>query len=383
MREERRKANLDRRPRRGIRASVKPEEEDDIAAWVNKSRLIQDEKKKAEEREKAARMAKALEEQENEEEDSDDDFERETESKYSAKDLAGLKVRHGLDRVMEGGAIVLTLKDTNILAEGDVNEEADELENFEMAQQIAREDAYKAAKKVPGKYEDKFNNEMTGNKTILSKYDEAIKEEGVTLDESGGVDEEAQKKLEDIRRKLQHGMGDRHSESLLTGPSTLANEYLTQDEMTTFKKPKKKKKLRTKTKLDLDALEAEAKAEGLGTTDMGSRDTIARRAQMQDDMKAAADARRERYENAVAKAADASRMLKEGSEAKAMDVDEPEEVTVGAEEEEILQRSLDRARQAALKNLAENPSGPQAIAARLAGTAIMHFVCHFGNVHVA
>jgi len=62
MREERRKANFDRRPRRGIRASEKPEEIDDIASWVNKSRQL-DEKKKAEEREKAARMAKALEEQ--------------------------------------------------------------------------------------------------------------------------------------------------------------------------------------------------------------------------------------------------------------------------------------------------------------------------------
>lgn len=63
MREERRKANFERRPgRRGIRASEKPEDVDDIASWVNKSRQL-DEKKKAEEREKAARMAKALEEQ--------------------------------------------------------------------------------------------------------------------------------------------------------------------------------------------------------------------------------------------------------------------------------------------------------------------------------
>lgn len=65
MREEKRKANFDRRPKRGIRASVKPEvveDIDDIASWVNKSRQL-DEKKKAEEREKAARMAKALEEQ--------------------------------------------------------------------------------------------------------------------------------------------------------------------------------------------------------------------------------------------------------------------------------------------------------------------------------
>lgn len=41
---------------------------------------------------------------------------------WFAEDLAGLKIRHGLDKVMEGGAVVLTLKDTNVLAEGDVND---------------------------------------------------------------------------------------------------------------------------------------------------------------------------------------------------------------------------------------------------------------------
>lgn len=36
--------------------------------------------------------------------------------------LAGIKVLHGLDKVMEGGAVVLTLKDQNILSSGDINE---------------------------------------------------------------------------------------------------------------------------------------------------------------------------------------------------------------------------------------------------------------------
>lgn len=36
--------------------------------------------------------------------------------------LAGVKVLHGVDKVLEGGAVVLTLKDQNILADGDVNE---------------------------------------------------------------------------------------------------------------------------------------------------------------------------------------------------------------------------------------------------------------------
>lgn len=36
--------------------------------------------------------------------------------------LAGVKVLHGLDKVMEGGAVVLTLKDQSILAGDDINE---------------------------------------------------------------------------------------------------------------------------------------------------------------------------------------------------------------------------------------------------------------------
>jgi len=38
------------------------------------------------------------------------------------ENLAGLKVLHGLDKVMEGGTVVLTIKDQPILADGDVNE---------------------------------------------------------------------------------------------------------------------------------------------------------------------------------------------------------------------------------------------------------------------
>lgn len=40
----------------------------------------------------------------------------------SATDLAGVKILHGLDKVIEGGAVVLTLKDQDILRDGDVND---------------------------------------------------------------------------------------------------------------------------------------------------------------------------------------------------------------------------------------------------------------------
>lgn len=41
---------------------------------------------------------------------------------FDAVDLAGVKVLHGLDKVLEGGSVVLTLKDQTILEAGDINE---------------------------------------------------------------------------------------------------------------------------------------------------------------------------------------------------------------------------------------------------------------------
>ncbi|KAJ6943795.1 hypothetical protein NC652_009287 [Populus alba x Populus x berolinensis] len=64
----------------------------DVLAWVSKSRQIEENKNAAKER--ASHLSEIFEEQ----------------------------VLHGLDKVMGGGAVVLTLKDQNILSDGDLNE---------------------------------------------------------------------------------------------------------------------------------------------------------------------------------------------------------------------------------------------------------------------
>ncbi|KAK2968100.1 hypothetical protein RJ640_000073 [Escallonia rubra] len=81
------------------------------------------------EKEKALHLSKAFEEQ-----DNIDQGESEDESTAQSKhqDLAGVKVLHGLDKVMEGGAVVLTLKDQSILADGVINQDVDMLENVEI-----------------------------------------------------------------------------------------------------------------------------------------------------------------------------------------------------------------------------------------------------------
>lgn len=330
----------------------------EISAWVNKSRSLE-EQKKIEERIKAARMARLLSEP-----DSGEDSEEEDRPAYTGKNLAGLKVLHGIDKVMEGGAVVLTLKDRGILDGDDLNDETDELENLEISQQKSRDDAYKAAKMKPGIYEDKFQNDINAVRTILPQYDEEMKDAGMILDETGGLNEEGRKRLEELKKKLQ-GVGEKAHVSL-SGAASVASDFYTQDEMLQFNKPKKKKKLRKKKEvLDLDAMEAQAKAEGLGDADLGSRSSGARQAMKLEKEKAAEESRKSAYMNAYAKAVDASQKLSMGS---IMDTGHDEAVVFGGEEDDELDRSLQRARQAALKKQVENggiSAGPQAVATAL------------------
>ncbi|EFJ36327.1 hypothetical protein SELMODRAFT_404232 [Selaginella moellendorffii] len=234
----------------------------EIEEWVRKSRKIEKiEKVRAK---KAVPAIRSIAQQDEEVVDEEDD----EESAYKSKDLAGMKIRHGLEKIIEGGEVVLTLKDSNILAEGDINEDADELENVNLTEQTVRSNAYRDAKKKKGTYEDKFQNDINTVKSLLPQYDDAPKDEGIQLDDLGGVNEESQKRLEEVRLKLQGAALKMQS---LLGPENQASDFYTKEEMMKFKKPRKQKKLRKKDMLDVDALEAEAKAAGLGADDLGSR----------------------------------------------------------------------------------------------------------------
>uniref|UniRef100_A0A1D1XKA5 U4/U6.U5 tri-snRNP-associated protein 1 n=1 Tax=Anthurium amnicola TaxID=1678845 RepID=A0A1D1XKA5_9ARAE len=274
--------------------------------------------------------------------------------------LAGVKILHGLDKVLEGGTVVLTLKDQDILADGDVNEEADMLENVEIGEQKRRDDAYRASKKRTGLYDDKFSEVADSQKAILPQYDEPTGDEGVTLDESGRFAGEAEKKLEELRRRIQGNGINKNFEDLMSSGKFLS-DYYTPEEMLEFKKPKKRKSLRKKEKLDLDALEAEAKSAGLGIGDLGSRNDRNRLSAKEEKEKADAQTRSNAYESAFAKAQEASKVLQqeERDTIKAEEDDSP----VFGEDYEDLQRSLEQARKLALSRQVEAAaSGPQAIA---------------------
>lgn len=100
------------------RLKKKSEGLSEVSAWVSRSRKLED--KRNAEKEKALQLSKIFEEQDNFVQGEDEDEEADNRPTH---DLGGVKVLHGLDKVMDGGAVVLTLKDQSILADGDLNEE--------------------------------------------------------------------------------------------------------------------------------------------------------------------------------------------------------------------------------------------------------------------
>uniref|UniRef100_A0A2N9EH52 SART-1 family protein n=1 Tax=Fagus sylvatica TaxID=28930 RepID=A0A2N9EH52_FAGSY len=323
----------------------------EVLSWVSRSRKL--EEKRNAEKEKAMQLSKIFEEQDNVGQGDSEDEEA------SQDNLAGVKVLHGIDKVVEGGAVVLTLKDQNILADGDVNEEIDMLENVELGEQKQRDEAYKAAKKKTGFF-DKFNDDPGAEKKMLPQYDDPIADEGLALDERGRFSGEAEKKLQELRKRLEGASTNNRFEDLnAMGKST--SDYYTQEEMLQFKKPKKKKSLRKKEKLDLDALEAEALSSGLGVGDLGSRNNAKRKAIKEEQERAEAEQRNNAYLSAYAKADEASKSLR--MEQTLPVKLEEDEKPVFADDDDDLYKSLDRARKLALKKQEEKPaSGPQAIA---------------------
>ncbi|XP_020270299.1 SART-1 family protein DOT2 [Asparagus officinalis] len=335
------------------RLKRKAEDTSEISSWLSKSRRL--EEKRNEVREKAARVSKILDEQDNFGEESDD----EAAIGHSKKDLAGVKILHGLDKVLEGGAVVLTLKDQSILADGDINEEIDMLENVEIGEQRRRDDAYKAAKKR-NLYEEAFNDDMGSRKTILPQYDDPVEDEGVTLDEGGRFTGEAEKKLEELRKRIEGGSISRAFEDLNSAAKS-TSDYYTPDEILQFKKPKKKKSLRKKDKLDLDALEAEAKSAGLGVGDLGSRKDSKRLSTKEEAARIESEMRSNAYQSALAKAEEASKVLRQEQTLTGKDVDDDD--MVFGEDYDDLEKSLAQARKLTLKRKEEDaPSGPQAVA---------------------
>ncbi|EPS45044.1 hypothetical protein H072_955 [Dactylellina haptotyla CBS 200.50] len=206
-------------------------DEDDAKTWIKQAKKRQ---KKA-----AAQIEKDLREREEEEARLRKD--------YSSKDLAGLKVGHDLDELGDDiDGTVLTLKDSEILADDD---EGDELENAGLVERQKLKERLDAKKRKPDY--NPYGDDDDGEAGVLSKYDDDIdpnkKRKFFVLDDSGSTNAAPPKSLQ---RQMQI------SEKLKKIPISLdilkpvAEEQSDYVDPSTIKvKKPKKKKVRTQRRL--------------------------------------------------------------------------------------------------------------------------------------
>jgi U4/U6.U5 tri-snRNP-associated protein 1 len=370
------KRQMEARNRATAQLGEADDAEDDLSAWVTKSRDIEL-KKKLEAKRKAEELARKLAEQDDDFEDSESDDDASlTRGKkslgdlYTSDALAGLRVRHGADEVAEGETVVLTLKDASVLDETrtGVNDEGDELENVLLAEEKRRKRARAEATKRPA--DAPFAEEDENDKTrILGKYDEKKDDDVLTLNDAGSISAAEERRKAEIRRRLAASLGGApagaREQSAATEKKTLA-EFLTPAEVAAreaadaaakFNKPKKKrrKKLREK-KLDVDELEGDALVPA--ASELGSRRTREEEGSAADA--AAATDRWRRDAQFAAALTKAKRRTDERILAE-MAGDGLEE-----EEDDELERALARSRRAAAENTKNERGGVASVVAAVA-----------------
>ncbi|PBC31912.1 U4/U6.U5 tri-snRNP-associated protein 1 isoform X1 [Apis cerana] len=218
--------------------------DDDTKNWVDKSRRLEEEKKKAEER---AKMLDQLDEEFGIGNLVKEEIHAARNLAYTEKNLKGLKVEHNIDKFEEGKTVILTLKDQEVLQEGE-----DVLVNINITDEERYQRNILNKSKKPGydAYDDdNFDEFGFPKKTILEKYDEEIegeKKETFTLG-INNIKDVKQNKLDYVKQRL----ANKRIESLHSAEPKLASEYYNEEELAKFKKPKKKvRKIRKKLKAE-------------------------------------------------------------------------------------------------------------------------------------
>ncbi|KAI0131274.1 SART-1 protein [Daldinia grandis] len=157
--------------------------------------------------------------------------------KYTSKDLAGVKVGHEIESFEDGEEQILTLKDTDVLGEG---EEGDELENINLRERERLDKKLELKKKKP--VYDPHATDENGERGLLAQYDEEIdgkRSKKFTLDGLGNT------VLSDDLNDQAHG-GQRQKINLdLFTEDKPTSDYLDVSEIK-IRKPKKKKSKSTR-----------------------------------------------------------------------------------------------------------------------------------------
>lgn len=226
------------------------EDFDDINDWVEKSR--EKEKSKAD----AQRRAKMLEEMDAEfgvEELVKKDIRENSRKIYNDRHLKGMRVDHDVDEFAEGKSVILTLKDYDVLDE----EASDTLVNVNMIDNERYRKNVENKKQNPNQYGYNVYDEQVDEfgrpiaKSILSKYDDEIgdtsNKEFFVIGQNVAEERQHQRQLMEIKAKL----AGKRLESLGEPLIAPASDTYTEQEMATFKKPKRKiKKIRQKLRVD-------------------------------------------------------------------------------------------------------------------------------------
>jgi U4/U6.U5 tri-snRNP-associated protein 1 len=221
------------------------EQEEDLKSWIKRT--------KKRERELAAKKAEDLE-------DQDKLFQEEYTSSmsiYQLKliigNLEGLRVAHDIGDIEQGEGMILTLKDRGVLENDDDDDNNDELISTTLAEKERLKQNLENKIKKPkyDPYAEEYDS-VTGEKKILSKYDEEEKRKvhsllDLTYEQTFIIGEQPTETLTDQEpsRNLFEISLDYESTSYSHAPLTLEPLEITSDyaDPSTFKikKPKKRK----------------------------------------------------------------------------------------------------------------------------------------------
>lgn len=209
--------------------------------------------------------------------------------RYGETDLIGIQVSHSESLFKEGQDVILTLKDANVL-----DEQEDVLENVSLVdhEKASRNSENRTNRSGYSAF-DEPEYDAFGRfkkKSVLSKYDEEInglKKEAFRI----GQDESKRlEQLEEIKKSIAKERGE---VSLEIPKYKVASEYYTEEELITFKKPKKTKKSSKKSgakqaddgPITADSLmPLDADLNGQQDEDHGSRNRRRRPVEVEDDL---------------------------------------------------------------------------------------------------
>jgi U4/U6.U5 tri-snRNP-associated protein 1 len=163
---------------------------------------------------------------------------------YTSSDLAGMKVVHDLGDMLEGGDMILTLKDATI---EQLDKDGDELENFNLAELDRKKRNILESK---GRAYNAYDDDHLTKKSILSHYDELDAQIGFQIESKGAINAlDLLKKKQNVQQGLLKA-----SITLDSKDPILNSDYYTTEEISIRKPKRKNRKIRKQDDINLEPI---------------------------------------------------------------------------------------------------------------------------------